>query len=75
MKKIQLLLILPLLLIFSCNTPKKEKNKKMIVDEIRLIKKEPTKENIARLLEKSKKIYKNGDEETAKKNMGRIRKI
>jgi len=60
-------LILPLLLIFSCNTPKKEENKKMIVDEIRLIKKEPTKENIARLLEKSKKIYKNGDEETAKK--------
>lgn len=60
-------MILPLLLIFSCNTPKKEENKKMIVDEIRLIKKEPTKENIARLLEKSKKIYKNGDEETAKK--------
>ena len=67
MKKIQLLLILPLLLIFSCNASKKEENKKMIVDEIRLIKKEPTKENIARLLEKSKKIYKNGDEETAKK--------
>ena len=39
----------------------------MIINEIKLIKKEPTKENIARLLEKSKKIYKNGDEETAKK--------
>ena len=67
MKKLQLLLILPLLLISSCNTQKKEENKMMIINEIKLIKKEPTKENIAKLLEKSKKIYKNGDEETAKK--------
>ena len=39
----------------------------MIINEIKLIKKEPTKENIAKLLEKSKKIYKNGDEKQQKK--------
>ena len=66
MKKIFLILIL--IFTFSCNVSKEEKDKRVLLNEVKKINKNrnPTKEQINILLEKSKELYQNGDEKTAK---------